>query len=106
MKLVATIENLLFLVGFCRLLIIKKASTATRMTEKMEKTIFFIIKSGNQFYFVKLLSNGRRFGKENKFSFHSAPTLVGEEGLEPSRYCYHKILSLARLPVPPLALAL
>ncbi len=29
--------------------------------------------------------------------------MVGEEGLEPSRYCYHKILSLARLPVPPFA---
>ncbi len=29
--------------------------------------------------------------------------LVGGEGLEPSRYCYHKILSLARLPVPPAA---
>ena len=30
-------------------------------------------------------------------------TLVGEEGLEPSRHCCHKILSLACLPVPPLA---
>ena len=29
--------------------------------------------------------------------------LVGEEGLEPSRPCGHKILSLARLPVPPFA---
>ena len=29
--------------------------------------------------------------------------LVGEVGLEPTRYCYHKILSLARLPVPPFA---
>ena len=29
--------------------------------------------------------------------------LVGEEGLEPSRPEGHKILSLARLPVPPLA---
>lgn len=29
--------------------------------------------------------------------------MVGEEGLEPSRPCDHKILSLARLPVPPLA---
>lgn len=29
--------------------------------------------------------------------------LVGEEGLEPSRDCSHKILSLARLPIPPLA---
>ena len=28
---------------------------------------------------------------------------MGEEGLEPSRPCDHKILSLARLPVPPLA---
>ena len=28
---------------------------------------------------------------------------MGEEGLEPSRPCGHKILSLARLPVPPLA---
>ena len=26
-------------------------------------------------------------------------------GLEPTRYCYHKILSLARLPVPTLPLA-
>ena len=32
--------------------------------------------------------------------------MVGGEGLEPSRYCYHKILSLARLPVPPAARAL
>ena len=31
--------------------------------------------------------------------------LVGEEGLEPSLYCYNQILSLARLPVPPLALS-
>ena len=29
--------------------------------------------------------------------------VVGEEGLEPSRHCCHKILSLACLPVPPLA---
>ncbi len=30
--------------------------------------------------------------------------MVGEKGLEPLRPCGHKILSLARLPVPPLAL--
>lgn len=29
--------------------------------------------------------------------------LVGEEGLEPSLHCWNKILSLARLPIPPLA---
>ena len=29
--------------------------------------------------------------------------MVGEEGLEPSRTKVHKILSLARLPIPPLA---
>jgi hypothetical protein len=28
--------------------------------------------------------------------------VVGEEGLEPSRANAHKILSLARLPIPPL----
>lgn len=27
---------------------------------------------------------------------------VRKKGLEPSRYCYHKILSLARLPIPTL----
>lgn len=27
--------------------------------------------------------------------------MVGEEGIEPSRDCSHKILSLARLPIPP-----
>ena len=32
--------------------------------------------------------------------------MVGEEGLEPSRAEAHKILSLARLPIPPLALAI
>jgi hypothetical protein len=30
--------------------------------------------------------------------------LVGEERLELSQYCYHRILSPARLPVPPFAL--
>ena len=30
--------------------------------------------------------------------------MVGEKGLEPLRPCGHQILSLARLPVPPLAL--
>ena len=30
--------------------------------------------------------------------------MVGEEGFEPSRSKEHQILSLARLPVPPLAL--
>ncbi len=29
--------------------------------------------------------------------------MVGEEGLEPSQDCSYKILSLARLPIPPLA---
>ena len=29
--------------------------------------------------------------------------LVGEEGLEPSLPCENQILSLARLPIPPLA---
>ena len=29
--------------------------------------------------------------------------VVGKAGLEPARYCYHGILSPARLPVPPLA---
>ncbi len=29
--------------------------------------------------------------------------LVGEEGLEPSLHCWNQILSLARLPIPPLA---
>ena len=28
--------------------------------------------------------------------------MVPEAGIEPARYCYHKILSLARLPIPPL----
>ena len=41
------------------------------------------------------------------FFFKEKPSLlVGGEGLEPSRYYYHKILSLARLPVPPAALIL
>jgi hypothetical protein len=30
--------------------------------------------------------------------------MVGEEGLEPSRACAHKILSLACIPISPLAL--
>lgn len=30
--------------------------------------------------------------------------MVGEEGLEPSLHCWNQILSLARLPIPPLAL--
>ena len=30
--------------------------------------------------------------------------MVGEEGLEPSLSCKNQILSLARLPIPPLAL--
>lgn len=30
--------------------------------------------------------------------------MVGEEGLEPSLFCKNQILSLARLPIPPLAL--
>ena len=29
--------------------------------------------------------------------------MVGEEGLEPSLHCWNQILSLARLPIPPLA---
>ena len=32
--------------------------------------------------------------------------MVGGEGLEPSRYYYQQILSLQRLPIPPLALTL
>lgn len=31
--------------------------------------------------------------------------MVGEEGIEPSQYCYHWILSPTRLPIPPLARA-
>src|SRR5690606_17744935 len=27
--------------------------------------------------------------------------MVPREGIEPSRYCYHRILSPARLPIPP-----
>ena len=30
-------------------------------------------------------------------------TLVGNVGLEPTRYYYQQILSLSRLPVPPIA---
>ena len=29
--------------------------------------------------------------------------MVGNVGLEPTRYCYQQILSLPRLPVPPIA---
>ena len=29
--------------------------------------------------------------------------MVGEVGIEPTWYCYHQILSLARLPIPPFA---
>ena len=36
-------------------------------------------------------------------NFEKSLGMVGEKGLEPLRYCYHQILSLARLPVPPLA---
>ena len=31
------------------------------------------------------------------------PVMVGEEGIEPSWYCYHWILSPTRLPIPPFA---
>ena len=30
--------------------------------------------------------------------------LVPKAGIEPARYCYHRILSPARLPIPPLRL--
>lgn len=38
-----------------------------------------------------------------KFSHSGIEPLVGEEGLEPSLHCWNQILSLARLPIPPLA---
>ena len=67
------------------------------------------------------VSNQDQFNKIKKFinsdvkkiiSFEKIDTdsllisisLVGEERLELSRYCYHRILSPARLPVPPFAL--
>ena len=43
------------------------------------------------------------YSKENTESFDSVFSLVGEEGLEPSRCCHRQILSLLRLPIPPFA---
>gem|GEM_PF-4283659 len=39
--------------------------------------------------------------KENNQHKVGCFLLVGEEGIEPSRTCVHRILSPARLPIPP-----
>ena len=42
---------------------------------------------------------------ENKYrteaSLHKDKKIVQEAGLEPARYCYHRHLKPARLPIPP-----
>ena len=44
-----------------------------------------------------------RYGKRKASGFHLRLSFsLRKMGLEPTRYCYHKILSLARLPVPTL----
>lgn len=44
-----------------------------------------------------------KLSAQNKIGSRSPTSLLMQEmGLEPTRYCYHKILSLARLPVPTL----
>ena len=44
---------------------------------------------------------GRRLKKQTLSE--SILFLVGGEGIEPSLHCWNQILSLARLPIPPLA---
>ena len=44
---------------------------------------------------------GRRLKKQTLSE--SILSLVGGEGIEPSLHCWNQILSLARLPIPPLA---
>ncbi len=39
--------------------------------------------------------------KEGGYSHKSNLLLVPRAGIEPARYCYHRILSPARLPIPP-----
>jgi hypothetical protein len=47
--------------------------------------------------FVVELSAAKKNDSERSESFFEVPG----KGIEPPRYCYHRILSPARLPVPP-----
>jgi hypothetical protein len=50
--------------------------------------------------FVSVTEN--HFGHKKGFQEILESLMVPEAGIEPARYCYHWILSPARLPVPPL----
>ena len=45
---------------------------------------------------------GRIYLYKKKREPHRFPPFLRKMGLEPTRHCWHKILSLARLPIPTL----